>query len=138
MEKAFKSDFRFDNYVITHAQIDLDKNAPKPEDLTIEIKPKGLKEKERFVLTLDLSIKDDKSDFFINIVADAFFYFREDIPHDQIGKFFTLNAPAILFPYLRGYISMLTSLSGIGSVVLPVLNLTQLGKELAANIEVKE
>ena len=58
---------------------------------------------------------------------------------ERLGAFFTMNAPAIIFPYIRGYISMLTSLSGCGNVLLPTLNLTSLGEKLAQNIkEAKE
>jgi preprotein translocase subunit SecB len=52
----------------------------------------------------------------------------------MMGHFFTINAPAII-SHILGYISMLTSLSGCGTVMLPTLNLTDLGEELASNIK---
>lgn len=52
---------------------------------------------------------------------------------DNLGMFFYTNAPALLFPYIRAYISTLTNLSGFEPINLPTLNMTQLGKELEQN-----
>lgn len=133
--EANKSDFRLEGYLIRKSEFKIDTNFDKEDTLNINIHPNGLKEKDKFTLTLDLHIKDKKDLFNVNILMEAYFYFREDIPFDMMGHFFTINAPAIIFPYIRGYISMLTSLSGCGTVMLPTLNLTDLGKELASNIK---
>lgn len=53
----------------------------------------------------------------------------------MLPHYFAVNAPAILFPYIRAYISLLTSLSGVGTVLLPTLNLSSLSKELLNNIK---
>ncbi len=47
-----------------------------------------------------------------------------------------MNAPAILFPYIRSYISTLSTLSGLSPIVLHTLNLTSLKDELLDNIEI--
>ena len=51
------------------------------------------------------------------------FEFDEDLTNKQL--FFSQNAPAILFPYIRAYISALTALSGIPTITLPTLNLSK-------------
>lgn len=133
--EANKSDFKLDGYLIRKSEIRIDEGFDKEETLNINISPSGIKEKDKFTLTLDLKITNKNDLFNINITTEAYFSFREDIPVDMMGHFFTINAPAIIFPYIRGYISMLTSLSGCGTVMLPTLNLTDLGKELASNIK---
>ena len=133
--EANKSDFRLEGYLIRKSEIKIDTDFDKEETLNINITPSGIKEKDKFTLTLDLKIADRNDLFNINITAEAYFYFREDTSFDMMGHFFTINAPAIIFPYIRGYISMLTSLSGCGTVMLPTLNLTDLGEELASNIK---
>ena len=55
---------------------------------------------------------------------------------DKLSRFLYLNAPAIMFPYLRAYISSLTALSGINPITLPTLNLSGLKSELESNISV--
>ena len=56
-----------------------------------------------------------------------------------MNQYFYTNAPAILFPYIRAYISTLTNLSGYKPINLPTLNLTSLREELEKNTtEVEE
>lgn len=137
MNKANNSDFRFEKYIIKYSLIDIKGELTDNDSLNISITPKGIKYKDKFILTLDVKISDNKNIVTINIIVDGIFFFKENIPCEQIGQYFTVNAPAIIFPYIRGYISMLTSLSGMGNIVIPTLNLTDLGKELAENIEDK-
>jgi preprotein translocase subunit SecB len=54
---------------------------------------------------------------------------------DEVKNFLYLNAPAILFPYLRAYISTLTTLSGLDTYTLPTMNLSSLKDELEKSIE---
>ena len=61
----------------------------------------------------------------------ADFYFEKGIEEKQLNNYFYINAPAILFPYIRAYITTLTSLSGLKPIILPTLNLIGLGKDLA-------
>lgn len=138
MGDTHKSDFRFDNYIIRHSQIDIDKDCISPDNLSIRINPKGIKYKDKFVLNLDILIKDEEGKFKVEIIIEGFFSFRENISPEELDDYFITNASPILFPYVRGYISMLTSLSGIGTILLPVLNFIQLGKKLAENIEFKD
>ena len=138
MSEANKSDFRFDKYIIKHSELDVRGNELNGDSLSIHIKPKGIKSKNRFTLSLDILIQDDKQKFHVNVVVDGYFTFREDINLEEHGHYFVINAPAILFPYIRGYISMITSLSGIGNILLPTLNLEGLAEELSKNIEEKK
>ena len=50
-----------------------------------------------------------------------------------MNQYFYTNAPAILFPYIRAYISTLTNLSGYKPINLPTLNLTSLREDLEKN-----
>lgn len=59
-----------------------------------------------------------------NFIAD------EDLPKDfKDSDFIKINAPAIAFPYLRSYITMLTMQSGFGSVILPSINFVMLARK---------
>jgi len=133
-----KSDFRFDKYVIRKSFIEINKDGNPDNEYKINISPSGVKSKDKFDLTLDIDIKDKADIIGINISVVGVFYFKEDIDVNLLSRFFACNAPAILFPYIRAYISLLTSLSGIGTVLLPTLNLSSLGDELLKNIKVAE
>lgn len=39
-----------------------------------------------------------------------------------------------MFPYVRAYISTLTALSGVDTVVIPTLAMTPLGKEIKESL----
>ena len=60
----------------------------------------------------------------IEVHAEGYFEFEQDITEVEKGIFFKTSAPAILFPYIRAYISTLSSLSGVAPVILPTLNLS--------------
>jgi preprotein translocase subunit SecB len=62
----------------------------------------------------------------VNVSLEADFKFNENIPFEEIPDFFYLNSIAIVFPYLRAFVSTLTSLANVRQVLLPVLNLSSL------------
>ncbi|WP_042369767.1 protein-export chaperone SecB [Bacteroides neonati] len=134
MEKVNNSEFRFDGYLIKESSIKINKEVNDSTELGISIIPSGVRYKEKFVLTLEVSIKDRTGDFCVDLTVDGSFIFKEDLENNKLGIFFTANAPALIFPYIRAYVCMLTSLSGAGSVVLPTLNLVDVGRELATKI----
>ena len=67
-------------------------------------------------------------------MVGEFVFNNDEISKDMLGGLFCINAPAIMFPYIRAYISTLTALSGIDTVIVPTLNMTSLAKELSENI----
>jgi len=52
----------------------------------------------------------------------------EDIP-----DFFYKNSIAILFPYLRAYLSLVTTQANVPGIILPTYNLSGLEEELRSN-----
>lgn len=53
----------------------------------------------------------------------------------QLIKYLGFNAPAIMFPYVRAYVSNLTGLSGISPIVMPTINMEPVGKALVKQLE---
>lgn len=130
--EANKSPFKFNGYLVKHSEINLSEHIPDGEELKIEINPSGVRKGIDFTLNLSIHIYDERGLF--DLKADVLGYFTFKDNHDDIPNFFTLNAPAILFPYIRAYVSLLTSLSGKGTVNLPTLNLSGLADKLRNNI----
>lgn len=129
-----KSQFQFDGFKIKKSLIDINNN--NDLDLSIQFNPSGILDKKAstFILNLGVVIKDsDKLN--IEISSESFFNYS-NIPDEKLGNFLYLNAPAIMFPYLRAYISSITALSGINPITLPTLNLSSLKNELESNIAV--
>lgn len=60
----------------------------------------------------------------INITMSGFFKLQEE---SALGKrLLTTNAVAILFPYIRSQLTLLTSQPGFDPVVLPIMNINAL------------
>jgi preprotein translocase subunit SecB len=123
LDKFFVEDFKFKREPTDQGKVD------------IKIIPSGYidRENESFLLTLDVSLKDSTKSFTIKMKAIGYFKFSNGDPEKTISNYFYLNAPAIVFPYIRAYISAVSSLSGLNAINLPVMNLTSLQEKLKEN-----
>ena len=136
MESQSKSArFQFKGYRIIKSFIEINE-AVNNEDFEIIFEPSGkvFNSSSIFQLYLGVEIKNLTKTINIEIKAVADFYF-EQIEDDKLEAYLFVNAPALLFPYLRAYISTLSTLSGLKSVTLPTLNLIGLRSELKKKTE---
>ena len=133
-----KASFKFRKFTILESYFHMtDRN---DFDMNIKIDPRGfLSEKDKtFILEQEIEISEDSGRFKINIKSSAEFSFDE-IPKDEADfSFFIINAPAIVFPYIRSYVSTLTTLSGLSTITLPTLNLFDMSEVLKNNIQIVE
>ena len=122
-----EAQFRFVNYRITESVIKLNPEVEPNDELEVNFEQTiGVHDTEnRMRLLLNTSIKDKNNALSIAVKAEGFFEFDEGLDEDMKDGFFNANAPAILFPYIRAYISTLSTLSGTKPIVLPTLNLSQ-------------
>ena len=65
---------------------------------------------------------EDKS---LRIQVGIIGIFESDVDLTKEKSFIEVNAPAIIFPYIRAYVSNLTSMSGIQPILLPTYNMTK-------------
>ena len=118
--------FRFLGYRIADSRIhiDPDKEVSKQFDVSFE-KTVGVNETDhRMRLLLVAKIDSADKAMHIEVSAEGVFEFEQDINVREKDVFFKTSAPAILFPYVRAYISALSSLSGMAPIILPTLNLS--------------
>lgn len=118
--------FRLKNYRITKSNFEIKQNRGSSEvnNLAIEVKRENLynESKSLFKLVMSVDIKDNNGNINISAKTEGVFEFDSDLNEQQKSSFFDVNAPAILFPYIRAYISALTSLSGFSPIVIPTIN----------------
>jgi len=128
------SKFQFKGFSIVRSLIERNNNEPSSK-INLEFEPKGYINKEDSVFHLHLKVKidDENKSFNIEIDSIANYVFENKESLDSLNNFFFVNAPAILFPYLRAYISTLTNLSGFKPINLPTLNMTGIGEDLKNN-----
>ena len=119
--------FRFKGFSIQKSLIEIKGDLNPNNKIDVEFKQtSSVNESEsKYMHVLGVSIKDKEGKLNIEVEANGFFEFDKELDEDARSKFFNVNAPAILFPYVRAYITTLTSLSGISPVILPTLNLSK-------------
>jgi len=136
MKEASKSSFNFEGFKIVRSVFDR-KAGELGKNFKITFQPSGIHDlkENRFQLNLKTLIVNDSQLLRIEVEALATFKILGDNSPEALKNFFYLNAPAILFPYIRAYISALTTLSGLAPVTLPTLNLSNLAAELEKNTQ---
>lgn len=135
MEKAA---FRFNNYYFTKAKIEFPAQTECNLDLNVKFIPKGefVKEDASFKLYLKVIISSNKDELGTNLVevdCCSEFVFSEQIKLSDIPGFFYPNSIAIIFPYIRAFISTLSLQANMNPIILPTMNLTNLQEELKKN-----
>src|SRR5258708_7060867 len=122
MSEVKPSAFSFKSFRIIRSVLNF--GIMSEDDFKIGISPKGEYNKSTkiYTLVLDVKVSDNMNSEVINVISESKFEFDEEIT-DEVPKYFTLNAPAITFPYIRAYISALSALSGVGPMNVPILNL---------------
>lgn len=136
MEKA---SFSIEKYIFDKVIIDLNKHTSN--NLFVDFKPSGIfrKDSSTFDLSFDFAAftekeKDPKP--FVNIRCVGTFKFDSLASFEDIPPYFYRNSIAILFPYLRAFVSIVTTQANIPPVVLPTLNLVSLEKPLKDNTSI--
>lgn len=132
---AEKSKFQFSNFVVQESHFILRERGEY--EFTFGFNPSGkvFPALGQFELYLDLEVREKTDLVRIDIKTVSFFTFEEGANISD-NQFFTLNAPAIVYPYIRAYISTLTAQSGVVTINMPAMNLLSLGEHLGKNIEV--
>lgn len=132
--------FQFLGYTVLESHIHRSSDHNK-KCLKYSIKPSACADGNDLKLTLDIIVEEEGSrdSFNANIVIVGDFKLSNeiDIESDKFNFFF-INAPAILFPYVRAYISALTALSGMPAIILPTVNMANLKNKLKENTSFKK
>ncbi|WP_418499278.1 protein-export chaperone SecB [Flagellimonas sp.] len=133
MEKASFSliDYAFDKVLIEGNYLQ------KDSSIEIMFNPSGIFDPETSDYTLTFvfkAITEKKMDKpFIEVRCIAVFKIDNVTEINEIPNYFYRNSIAILFPYVRAYISLVTNQANIKPFILPTLNLSELETPLREN-----
>ena len=131
--------FRLVNYKFTKATLNFD--IPKDAEFVIDFKPSGkLKEIEgTYDLSFDTIVRCEETDtIIVEVSCIAQFSFMDRIKFEEIPDFFYPNSLAILFPYIRAFVSTLSLQANSSPMILPTVNLMGHTEELRDNTSVVE
>ena len=126
-----KAVFRLKTYrfidVTAHFEI------PDKTELVISMDPSGTfyAEDSRYELLFKTHVtRKDSLESVIDASCTADFHIDACTSPDDIPEFFYSNSLAILFPYIRAFISTVFLQANVTPVVLPIVNLKGLGDKL--------
>lgn len=126
--------FSIVNYQFDKVSIDLEKQISEEIDLGFDTKGVYNNELKSFELIFIVHVINNKNDQpFISIQCKGMFKFSNINSFDEIPDFFYRNSIAILFPYVRAYLSLITTQANIPGIILPTMNLSSLEGELRKN-----
>ncbi|RDI07031.1 protein-export chaperone SecB [Flavobacterium sp. AG291] len=116
-----KSDLKFVNFVVP--KFIFEKTAVEEKDSTFSIEPQVVisRSDNQFHINIDVEILDVEHNFNLKMLCIGIFTY-ETTEEKTLLDFMSLNGPAIVFPYVRSFISSYTALSGFDTITLPTLN----------------
>lgn len=133
-----KAAFSIINYQFDKVNIDFDNHSGNDLDLSFDCNGVFINENSSFDLTFKVIVISNKEkNPFVTIQCKGVFKFENVSSFEEIPDFFYRNSIAILFPYVRAYVSLVTTQANIPGIILPTLNLTGLEVELKKNTTIK-
>lgn len=138
MEEIQKASFSFEYFKVPH--FSYNENNDNGSNLKIGLEPKGVYNSKTGEFTLHLNFvshnEDNSNEFIFQMNSVAIFKFESNIDYSEIPSYFYKNAIAIMFPYLRAFISTLTLQANTKLLKLGLMNLSGLEIPLKENISV--
>lgn len=132
--------FSFQDYKFTEASINM--GALGEEDnLIIDFSPSGEYNPKTGIFKLCLvflALVEESKEEIIKVNCAAYFQFRNSLDFELLPPYFYANSTAIIYPYIRAFVSTLSVQANYISLVLPTLNVSALAEELKANTVINE
>jgi preprotein translocase subunit SecB len=126
--------FSIINYQFDKVEIDLSHH--KTDELSVSFDIQGVYTQEIAQYELAFSVKVGHNDDdipFAKVHCKGMFEFENVSNLNDIPDFFYTNSIAILFPYVRAYLSLVTTQANVPGIILPTFNLSDLKDELRRN-----
>ena len=127
--KNFK--LSFDNFRINNISFSINEefSGKKTIPINTQISLAHRYDKKKLEVRLKVSSTQEDIPFFFNVEGEGSFSFEEIPDGKTIKNVAYINAPAILFPYIRETIADLTRRAGFTPLHLPPVNFVDLAKE---------
>ena len=131
--------FKLDTYRFQKASLNFD--IPNKAELSINFMPSGkfYKKENRYELSFDVLVTcKDTDSTVISVSCIASFIFTSEVTFNDIPDFFYPNSLAILFPYIRAFVSTISLQANVSPIILPTVNLMGLTGKLRKNTSINE
>ena len=129
-----KAAFSLKEYKFEKVSIDFSKRTSNELNITFDPSGKFISENSTFELTIVFNaFNEDVENSFVTIKCSSTFQFENEINFNEMPSYFYRNSIAIVFPYIRAFISTVTLQANIPPIILPTMNLTSLEIPLKQN-----
>jgi preprotein translocase subunit SecB len=82
---------------------------------------------KNYTVFFEVKMKDTNAYLNLNLKCLALFESQETVTNEFMeSNFVKINSPAIAFPFLRSFVNTFTTNAGIGPIILPAFNFTQI------------
>ncbi|WP_295432419.1 protein-export chaperone SecB [uncultured Prevotella sp.] len=129
--------FKLDTYKFTKVSLNLD--IQPNATLVIEFYPSGCFSQETGVYELNFDTIvtcEETNTKVVCISCVAKFSFKDAIKGEDIPEHFYPNSLAIIFPYIRAFVSTVSLQANVRPIILPTVNLIGLTNELRQKTKV--
>ena len=131
--------FKLDTYRFQKAFLNFD--IPDKTELSINFMPSGkyYEKDNRYELSFDVLVTcKETNSTVISVSCIASFTFNSKVKFNDIPEFFYPNSLAILFPYIRAFVSTISLQANVTPIILPTVNLMGLTEELRTKTSITE
>lgn len=125
--KKQEAQFRFLDFKVVKSIYQIDTQKFKQGGkLEVNFKfPTELDFTKKNLISFPMEVLVENEDKSLRIQVGIIGIFESDVDLTKEKSFVEISAPAIIFPYIRAYVSNLTSMSGIQPILLPTYNMTK-------------
>lgn len=119
-------------YIVKNIQFSINENFEFNKNTTIELRPEFARnirkvDENNALISLIFRIKNEDLSLPFSIEADIEGWFHlENWEQPELVSLMVTNSIAILFPYLRSLVSVITANANIAPYVIPVMNINAL------------
>jgi len=133
--------FSLKDFRIIEAELKLSKVEEENEvPLYVKFNPSGIYNSKEGVFDLAFETLVTRDVEYKNVIARAMtigeFKFESLLTIEELPSYFYGNSIAILFPFVRAYLATISTQGNNNTIMLPVLNLSDLEKPLRENTKV--
>lgn len=132
--------FTLKGYRFPKALIDLTNIKAENNEFKMDIFPRGKysTKKREFELKFSFVAKLNDSDKpAISVDCEGLFVFADELSFEELPDYFFPNSIAIIFPYVRAFVSTLSLQANYRPIVIPTMNLSDLSESLRKNVVVE-
>jgi len=128
------SEFKFLGYRISRVEFEIHENFYGKSAVrfipTVDVKQNLFSENPRLVeVTLTVRVKNDSDTFSFHLEMKGAFEANKEMPDELFKQMYSINAPAILYPFARAMVTSFTAQANIPPVILPTANFTVPNKD---------